>query len=71
VILVVNDSSQAELAHVGDEMLCSEIQKLINSIWKKEELADQWTESLIVSICRKGDKTDSNIYRGIRLLPIS
>jgi hypothetical protein len=53
-------------------MLLSAIRKLINSIWNKEELPDQWTKSIIVSIHKKkGDKTDCNYYRGISLLSTS
>jgi hypothetical protein len=44
------------------------IHKLINSVWDKEELPDQWKESIIVPIHKKGDKTDCNNYRGISLL---
>jgi hypothetical protein len=36
----------------------SAIHKLINSIWSKEELPDQWKESVIVPIHKKGDRTD-------------
>jgi hypothetical protein len=36
----------------------SEIHKLVNSIWNKEELPEQWKESIIVPIYKKGDKTD-------------
>jgi hypothetical protein len=43
------------------------IHKLINSIWNKEELPDQWKESIIVSIHKMGNKTDSTIYHGISL----
>ena len=45
------------------------INKLIISIWNKEELPEEWKESIIVPINKKGDKTDCNIYRGISLLP--
>jgi hypothetical protein len=46
----------------------SEIHKLINCIWSKEELPDQWKESIILPIHKKGDKTDYSNYRGIQLL---
>jgi hypothetical protein len=52
-------------------MLLSAIHKLINSIWKKEELPDQWKESIIVPIHKKGDKADCNTYHGISLLSTS
>jgi hypothetical protein len=47
------------------------IHKLITSIWDKEELPDQWKESIIVPIHKKGDKTDCNKYREISLLSTS
>jgi hypothetical protein len=49
----------------------SVIHKLINSVWNKEELPDQWKESVIVPIHKKGDKTDCNNYRKITLLSTS
>jgi hypothetical protein len=60
-----NDQIPAELIHAGGEMLLSAIHKLINSIWNKEELHDQWKESVTVQIHKKDDKTDCNNYRGI------
>jgi hypothetical protein len=38
-----------------------------NSVWNKEELPDQWKESIIVPVHKKGDKTDCNNYHGISL----
>jgi hypothetical protein len=55
----------AELIQAGGKILCSKIHKLINYIWNKEELPDQWKESIIVSTHKKGDKTDCSNYRGI------
>jgi hypothetical protein len=45
-----NDQIPAELIQEGSEIrvLHSESQKLITPIWYKEELSDQWKESIIV-----------------------
>jgi hypothetical protein len=40
----------AEPIQTGVEILWSEIYKLANSLCNKEELPDQWKESIIVSI---------------------
>jgi hypothetical protein len=52
-----SDQISAELIQAGGEMLLFTIHKLINSVWNKEELPDQWKESIIVPIHKKGDKT--------------
>jgi hypothetical protein len=46
-----------ELIQVGGETLQSEIHKFIKCIWSKEELPNQWKESIIVPVYKKGDKT--------------
>ena len=38
----------------GGGNIGSEIHKLINSIWNKEELPEEWKESIIVPIYKKG-----------------
>jgi hypothetical protein len=53
-----NDKILAELIQAGGETLQSEIHKLINCIWSKEDLPDQWKESTIVSVYEKGNTTD-------------
>jgi hypothetical protein len=58
----------AELIKAGGEIFYSEIHKLICFIWNKKEMPQQWKESIIVPIYKKGDKTDCNKYRGNSLL---
>jgi hypothetical protein len=62
------DQIPTELIKAEGETLYSEIHKLICCIWNKEELPQQWKESVIILIHKKGDKTDCNNYRGISLL---
>jgi hypothetical protein len=66
-----SDQILAEPIQAGGEMLMSAIIKLINSIGNKEELPDQWKESISVPTHRKGDKADCNNYYGISLLSTS
>jgi hypothetical protein len=60
-----SDQILAELIEAGGETLLSAIHKLIKSIWNKEELPNQWKESIIVPVHKKGDITDYNSYQGI------
>jgi hypothetical protein len=53
------------MIQAGGETLQSEIIKLINSVWNKEKLPDQWRESTFAPIYKKGDKTDCSNYRWI------
>jgi hypothetical protein len=54
------DQIPAELIKAG----CSKICK-ISSIWNKDELPEQWKESIIVPVYKKSDKTSYNNYRSI------
>ena len=58
-----------ESSKAGGRTIHSEIHKLIISVWNKEKLPEEWKESVIVPIYKKGDKTDCSNYRGISLLP--
>jgi hypothetical protein len=38
------DTVPADMIKAGDRTICSEIHKLTNSIWNKEELPEEWKE---------------------------
>jgi hypothetical protein len=57
-----------ELIKAGGRKIRSEIHKLINSVLNKEELPEEWKESIIVPIYKKGDKTIFSNFRGLSLL---
>jgi hypothetical protein len=59
----------AELIKAECRTILYSIHKLIISIWNKEELPEEWKESIIVPIYKKGDKKDCNNYRSISFLP--
>jgi hypothetical protein len=48
------DQIPVELIKAEGETLCSEVHTLILSVWNKEELPQQWKESIIVPIRKKG-----------------
>ena len=53
-----------------EEFIYDEIHTLIVLIWNKEELPQEWKESIIVPIHKKGDRMNCNNYRGISLLSV-
>jgi len=44
------DKIPAELIKAGGRTICCAIHKLIISIWNKEELPEEWKETIIVPI---------------------
>jgi len=61
------DQIPAEMIKAGGRTIYSEIHELINSIWNKENLPQQWKELIIAPMYKKGDKTDCSNYKGISL----
>jgi hypothetical protein len=58
-------SNPSRLIKAGGRKSRSEILKFSDSTWNKEELPEEWKESLTVHIYKKGDKTDRSNYRRI------
>ena len=50
------DRNPAELIKAGGRTIRRAIHKLIISIWNKEELPEEWKETIIVPIHKKGVK---------------
>jgi hypothetical protein len=64
------DQSPEDLIKARDRTIRSEINKRTNSIWNKVEQPDEWKESNIVTVYKKGDKTDSNNCNNCRGITI-
>jgi hypothetical protein len=62
------DQIPSELMTAGGRMTHSEIHELMNSIWNKEEMSEEWQEAIIVPICKMGDKPDCSNYISISFL---
>ena len=52
------DQIPVELIKAGGRTIRFNIHRLIISIWNKEELPEEWKESITVPIYQKGDQTD-------------
>jgi hypothetical protein len=63
------DQIPAKMIYAVGRAILSEIHKLINSIWNKEELSEEWSSSIIVPVYKKGDKTDCSNFRDLLLFP--
>ena len=62
------DQIPAEAIQARSSTMLSEILKLINSVWNKKELPEQWKVTIIVPVDKKLDKTDCSNYQGMSLL---
>ena len=64
------DGLNAELYKTGEGVELW-LLELLNEIWDKERIPDEWSRAVICPIYKKGDKRICNNYRGIALLNVA
>ena len=61
----------AEILKHGGDNLFSRLYQLITNAWEVGSVPQAWKDASIVTIYKKGDRTDCGSYRGISLLSIT
>ena len=62
------DGIPSELLLAGEEITVHEVFDICNDIWTKEKLPDQWSQSIVVPIPKKGDTLNCSNYRTLSLV---
>ena len=65
------DGIPAEVWQHGGDNLFSKLHQLITNAWEVGSVPQAWKDASIVTIYKKGDRTDCGNYRGIILLSIA
>ena len=62
------DNIRTELNQAGGEIMIDALLKICNKIWQTGELPTAWTQSLIITIPKKGNLQHCQNYRSISLI---
>ena len=62
------DNIPAELVQAGGESMVDVLTKICNEIWKTGEWPTPWTQSLVITLPKKGNKQLCQKYRTISLI---
>ena len=61
------DNIPGELVQAGGDAVISALHKICNKIWQTGELSTPWTQSLIITLTKKGNLQQCKNYRTISL----
>nr|CAH8854433.1 unnamed protein product [Trichobilharzia regenti] len=64
------DGMTPEVFKYGGDSLLSGLTEVLGSVWESEEVPSGWCKSLIIPICKEGDKSSCDNHRGISLTNI-
>jgi len=61
------DGIHPELIKYRGDKLLNRMYELLRQIWEEERIPEEWKETIIVPICKRGDRDRCEYYRGIAL----
>ena len=62
------DGIPAELLKYGGQAMVDVMHKLIQQIWDKDEIPEEWGRAAVINLYKKGDPLQCGNYRGLSLL---
>lgn len=64
------DKIVAEMIKAGGDKSIQMLQTLLSKIWREKAVPQDWRDSMVIPIHKKGDKTNCSNYRGISLISV-
>jgi len=61
------DGIHLELIKYGGNKLLNRMYELVRQVWEEERIHEEWKETIIISIHKRGDRDRCENYRGIEL----
>jgi len=61
------DGIHPELIKYGGNELLNRMYELVRKIWEEERIPEEWKETIIVPIHKRGDRDSCKNYRGITM----